>query len=143
MRNKALIIPFYLLLVFGLNKCGIGKSASEAELVADQFYKHLQNHDYEKIIPLLDEEALAASPEEEWMSVLKQKEAMGEMKSFRKNIGFNTKINNGITKVYLRYTCEYEGGKLYDRIVLIKRKKDFKIYNYEYNKNKNALSRDE
>lgn len=141
---KKSIFPFALLILLAVfvSRCGFSAIAGEAEKYADQFYGHLKKHDYNSIVDMLDEEATAASPVEDWIRVLSQKEQFGNLEKVDKNMGFNTSINNGKTFVSFRYTCEYTDIKFHEKLIFIKRGEIFKVYNYEYNENRNAISKD-
>ena len=67
-------------------------------------------------------------------------ETYGDFKSFKKT-GFHSSINNGITKVVLNYTVEFENfeGKFYEQISFIKDGEVVKISGYNINKDKSKL----
>lgn len=137
--------PLFILLsglALILNSCGFGKEADKAEKYAAQFYAHMQKGDMDAILAMLDTEALAASPADTWITVIESKNTFGKLESFKKDIGFHTSINNGVTTVSLRYTCKYTNTEFHEKVVLVKRGKEFKILRYEYNQDKNQLSKD-
>jgi hypothetical protein len=108
---------------------------NEAEKHADQFYEYLKDHDYESIYEMFDEE----SPIEDIEGLFEQKESYGKLNKVEKKIGFNTKVKNGLNFVTLDYKCTYDKLTLHERLVFVKRKGNFKIYSYEFKKNKRKL----
>ncbi len=125
-----------------LNSCGFKKEADSAEKYAEQFYQHMQNDNMPAIEKMLDAAALSASPADQWKEVIQRKNDFGKLESYKKDIGFHTSINNGVTMVSLRYTCKYTNLTFYEKLVLVKRGNEFKVYSYEYNQDKNQLSED-
>lgn len=113
-----------------MNSCGFGVTAKTAEPTANKFYEVLQSREYHKLDALMDE---TAGSKDEWLDVLElQHEALGDLKSFDKKVGFHTSINNGVTSVELNYECEYENGITDETIYLKQVKKGFKVTGYEY-----------
>lgn len=139
---KKVIFSFILLLGFGFNmtQCGLGVVTEEAEKYADEFYNHMRNADYDGIIEMLDDEALAISPKEDWIAIIQQKDQYGKFEHLSKDMNFNTSINNGVTTVSFHYTAEYTNITFYEILKLVKRGNKFKILSYEYNNNKDALT---
>lgn len=123
------------LLIFG-SSC---ESVSEATEIAEEFYALKKAKDYEGIIKLLDEDALAENPAEQWLQHFKTVEAeMGGLKSYSKT-AFNTSTNNGQTSTSLNYTVEYSKGTLYEKILFVKRNDGFKILGYQSNRDRSKL----
>ena len=141
---KKLITPTILPLLFlvaTLSGCGFGNEAEKAEKTVEQFYTLLAEKDYDKAMEMVDEESLAITPYENWKEILVQKETLGKFKGYKKEVGFNTHYNNGVTTVDLNYTCNFSKTKLHEHFTLAKRKEGFKILLYEYNIDKSKLSK--
>ncbi|MDX2361507.1 MAG: hypothetical protein QNK23_11925 [Crocinitomicaceae bacterium] len=136
---KKFILPIIALTFVSIlfTSCG---QAAKAEKTVEQFYDMLKSEDYSKTESLLDEDALAINPIEDWVTLLENKESLGTLESFTKDMGFNTSIHDGITEVVISYTCDYSGTSVYEQFKLVDRGSGFKIYTYEYNLNESSLS---
>lgn len=139
-KRQSILYFFSLLLVLG--SCGFGDAAKDAEKYADQFFKHLKTEDYNAIGKMIDEEGLAANSMDEWMSVLEGKEVCGKLQKVKKKMGFNTSIKNGTTFVSLKYKTTYTDCELHEKLVLVERGKEYKVYRYEYNEDPSKISSD-
>ena len=128
MKRPVLFLSFIAAFLFVLGSCGFGKIADSAKPAAEKFYEHMKAHEYEAMEKML----YSGADVEEWMNVIRQKEVLGEMTSFKKNIGFSSSINNGVTTVELNYTCKYDEGTTAEKITLIQEGEAFKVYGYEY-----------
>ena len=116
-------------LFIGSYGCGFGVTAKSAEPTANKFYELLKDRDYDKIELIIDD---AAGPKEDWIKVLKEQEVLGNLKSYKKKMGFHTSINNGVTTVELDYECEYDNATTDEKLMLKKVDKGFKLAGYEY-----------
>ncbi|MCH2224178.1 MAG: hypothetical protein MK066_05360 [Crocinitomicaceae bacterium] len=125
-------LPFFaaLLLVITFSSC---KQTKQAGIVADQFYEFLMQKNYDGAIELIHSDALMITAKDDWLQLLQNKESIGKMKSFERNMGVNTKINNGVTTVSLNYTTTYGDTEFKDEIILRNEGKDFKVYGYSTN----------
>lgn len=140
---KKLLSPIIFPMLFiaiTFNSCNMGADSKEAEGFAEKFYSYLSEKDYDKAMEMIDEESFAASSEEEWLTVLTQKEQLGKFEGYKKDIGFNTHYNNGVTTVELNYTCTYEKITIYEKLTMVKRGSEYKIKSYEYNEDKSKIS---
>lgn len=112
-------LPFILLalLAFVLGSC----STEDAEKVADEFHQKLDARDFDYIVNnLVDLQGDAT--EDDWHEFLELVDSWGPQSNRTKDVGFNKKINNGITSVKLGYTFELEElGLVYERLVLVDR----------------------
>ncbi|MDG2228417.1 MAG: hypothetical protein P8L20_11845 [Flavobacteriales bacterium] len=136
---STIVFPL-MILTSALNSCGIGEQTKAAESVAEKFYKNLSEKDYDKAMSLIDEESFEISTKEEWLAVITNKESSGKFLGYKKDIGFNIKTKNRITKVKLDYICNYEHHTLYERLIMVKRGEFYKIMSYEYNTDKDKLT---
>jgi len=129
------------LLVIGLI-CGMVisgffcSSVSKSGEQGDRFYACLKNGDHQKILELLDHEALKAYSEEEWIQILKSHEdEWGDLVSYT-NTGFHTETIDGKSITILDYTVNTANGINYEKIDIIKRGSDYKILTYKFGKEK-------
>ena len=141
---KKLLFPVIIPILFiatTFSSCGIGEDASEAQAYVEEFYGYLSEKEYDKALDMVDEDSKKITPEEEWLKILSQKENLGKFNGYEKGMGFNTHYNNGVTTVVLSYTCTYEEMKVYEKFTMVKRGDIYKIMSYEYNTDKNMLSK--
>jgi len=140
MKHLTLFLALGLFLV-GLNfqSCGFAADAEEAEKYVDEWYDNLKAKDYDALMAMVDEEGLEANSEEEWRTVLQQKEALGEIKSIEKDVGFSANSSDDVTTVTLDYTVEYDLVTIYERIKMVKRGEEYKVLSYQYNEDKSRL----
>lgn len=135
--------PFVFILVLGatlFTSCGASGDAKKAEKYANEFYRHLKSHNYDAIIPMLDVEALKATPVATWKKILSDKEVYGDLMKAKKNVGFSSSVSNGNATVALNYTVNYTNYDFYEKIWFVKRGQEYKIWRYEYNEDANNLS---
>ena len=134
---------FIPLLVSGflLFSCGVG----DAEKIADQYHQNMENHSFETIVnQQLSEEAISITPKAEWLDLFSQVMGLGDLKKIDKVSGFNSKMNNGVTTVILRYKYDFEGDveDLYEKIILVRNGGDFKINGMAWHTDLNQLPTD-
>ena len=110
-------IPLLLISVsFLMSACGSG----EANKIVDEFHKKLDAKEYDYICDnMLSEDALEATSREEWMGMFTTLDSWGKLKKRKKQSGFSSKTNNGITTVKLKYTFAIDTTLFYERIVTI------------------------
>jgi hypothetical protein len=117
------------------------QSIEESEKIADQFYSYLKVKNYDKIIDLLDKEALEATPKDNWIEALKGREKYwGGTKSYNRT-SFDISTHNGSTTVTLKYKVECEKATIYEVLRFYKRNDGFKIVWYEFNKDEKELEK--
>lgn len=126
---KSTILSFALIIasLFVLGGC---QSAEEAEVVADQFHEQLKQRNYGRMMKMIDKEAFAISKKDDWEKIFRSMEELGELKTVKKDIGFNSQMSNGITTVELKYTLTFEKGTLNEQIIFIKKNDGFKLCGY-------------
>jgi hypothetical protein len=125
MKTRSLFALLFLAVTF--SSC---MQTKQARITADQFYEMLMNKDYDGAVDLIHSDALQITPKADWFQLFKSKEAIGEMKSFKKQLSTNTQINNGVTTVSLKYTTTYGDTQYQDDITIRNEGKKFKIYGY-------------
>lgn len=137
---KRLPVAFLILGSISISSCALKEEADEAKVTVEKFYQKMNDKNYDALAEMIDEEGLAANTKEEWISVIKQKESLGDFKGYDEGIGWHTSIDNGITKVEVDFTTHYELlNDLYERFVLIKRGDEFKVLSYQFNEDKSKL----
>lgn len=106
---KRFAYSFILLsgLIFTLTQC---ESTEAAAKTSDKFFSVLVKGNLEKAadmveLPIGDPSDLMAQ-----LEAMANNPVNGQLLSFKKSIGFNTKINNGVTRVELSYVLTYEKG---------------------------------
>lgn len=120
------VLAAFLLAITGCAKIG------NSEKVAEEFYEIVKAKTYNDIVPLLSNEALKASTQDTWLSVLKAKEGYwGGLISYEKTYS-GVKTENGLTLTELRYTVENEKGKTYELLYFIEQDGEEMIYFYQY-----------
>ena len=125
-------ISYLLLLLVPIFLFSTCSSISGASETADEFYNHIKNHDYKKVIHLLDKAALDVTPEEIWITGLEDiKEQRGDIEKFSKT-GFESKNNNGKTIVILNYKVTYSNGIYNEILTFYKVGEKYKIYDYRH-----------
>lgn len=118
MKPLLFTFTFILSCITILGSCGLGDAAEESEKYANMFHTHLKNQDAQGMMEMIHEDALATNKED--FELLIQTLANNTpVKTIKKDIGFNTKVNNGITTVTLNYTLTLEdGGEVTEEMVL-------------------------
>ena len=114
---KRIALSFALLtgLAFILAQCG---SADSATKTADAFFATLIKQDFDKAADMVE---LPVGDNSNLMMQLQQMEnnpTNGQLKSFKKSIGFSTKISNGVKTVELNYTLAYDNGNVPFTVVI-------------------------
>jgi len=137
--KKAIILLFSIVLTgVLLSSCG---SVSQSDEVGNGFYEAVKAKDLQKVIAMLDEEALKATSQEVWVEGLENINAqMGDLMNYKRT-GFYTSTNNGDTRTTLDYTVTYAKGTLYEKLEFIKRGDEYKITFYQFNENKSELDK--
>lgn len=134
MKTALLSLAFIVASLFILNSCGIGDATKEAEKTAKTFHQHIMKQDYASMVNMIHSEGLAMTPKEDWLELFKSLESLGEIKSIKQNMSFNTSINNGITTVELSYTIKYTDKTMTERLILRKDSDTFKLMGYSIKK---------
>jgi hypothetical protein len=117
------------------------ESVEEAQEAADEFFYAYNNQDETKMESLLDKEGvLDAGIKGEFYNVFDmQWQNFGKVTSYER-YSFETKTNNGLTTVLLRFKGETEkAGELFMKLLFVKRSDGYKIIVYEYNTNKDVI----
>jgi hypothetical protein len=103
MKPLVYTFTFILSCVTLLGSCGLGDAAEESEKYANLFHSHLKNQDEQGMMEMIHEDALATN-KEDFEQLIKTLSNNTRVKTVKKDIGFNTNVNNGITTVTLNYT---------------------------------------
>ena len=140
MKTRYIII---VIVLTGLISSGFFcSSVSRSGKMGDQFYSYLQNDDYNSIIEMLDEEALAKYSKKEWIQMFTSRNMyLGSLKSY-KNTGFHTNTSNGLQIAKLSYEVDNRNGLVYEEIEFIKRGASYKIFTYRFAPDLAALKGD-
>lgn len=123
MKKSLHIFGIFLGICFLLSSCG---SANEAEKTADQFFRLLVNGKYTEANALV-ETTFAPQRQLENVKSLGMNLKDGKLQSAKKSMGFNTQINNGVTKVTLPYTLKYSRAEIKVDVILVDQGKGYKI----------------
>lgn len=123
---KRFALSFTLLsgLLFCLAQCG---AADEGTKFADTFFSTIMERDFEKAAEMVELPGLNQSDLIDDLKRLENNSANGQLKSFKKSIGFKTNISNGVTTVQLPYTLTYEYGDQSFNVVIEDRGRGNKI----------------
>jgi hypothetical protein len=118
------------------------ESVEKAEKAADEFYVAYNSKDEAKMKILFDKTlVIDAGIEDQFYDVFNQHwQAFGKETSHKK-YAFLTNTNNGETYVTLNYEVQTEkGNTVFEKLDFIKRGEEYKLYAYEYNIDKSAIS---
>ena len=129
------VIPFILL------SCGVG----DAELMMDEFHKKLDAKEYGYIVEnMIHADVINETGEEAWFKLFEDIEAFwGTPVSREKETGFQSKYDNGVTRVKLDYELNYEGNKkVFERVFLADSGDGFKITGLFLNSDKSKLEKE-
>jgi hypothetical protein len=108
-------------------------SVSRSGEKGDYFYACLKAGNYEKIVDLIDKDALKVQSGQNWLKLFNSRvDELGALVSY-KNTGFHTETINGKSITKLDYTVIYLNGKTKERIDFVKRGSEYKIFAYEFN----------
>ena len=121
--RKTILVLSVILGVLSLTYCGV----SDSSKAGDDFYKMLKTKDYDKLGALLSEEALEASPEEDWINLFMAiDKKYGNLKSYARQ-SFHTGFNNGVSRTELMYEVIYDKDTLYQQIKFVEEGRDYKL----------------
>jgi hypothetical protein len=134
MKPLVYTFTFILSCVTLLGSCGLGDAAEESEKYANLFHSHLKNQDEQGMMEMIHEDALATN-KEDFEQLIKTLSNNTRVKTVKKDIGFNTNVNNGITTVTLNYTLTLEdGAEVAEEMILRDSQKGgMKIMGLQYN----------
>lgn len=142
MKSRFLLSAFILSFVLMFSGCG---SVEDAQLVADEFFEAYNNENKKKMETLLDKESVIDKGlKDEFYGVFNTHwKGHGKVESYDR-YAFDTQINNGVSTVTLKYKCKTEKGTtLYEKLGLVKRGSDYKIYLYEFNVDQSIIDKKE
>jgi hypothetical protein len=106
---KRFAFSFILLsgLLFTLSQCG---SADAGTKFADNFFSKLIKGDFDKAAKMVELPVGDPSNLIEQLKSMANNPVNGQLKGFKKSMGFSTNISNGVTRVELPYVLSYEKG---------------------------------
>ena len=119
--GNQLIMKKYFFLFIGLSLFLTSCDTGAAEKVADDFHQHFDKGDISYICDNLLDTKTTAEEKEGFRSFLQGVYNMGAITNRDKSLGFNEKINNGITTVKLNYTFEMNDETVYETLVFVDR----------------------
>lgn len=140
MKSRFLLSIFVLSFVLIFSGCS---SVEDAQLVADEFFEAYNKEDKKKMETLLDKESVIDKGlKDEFYGVFSTHwKGHGKVESYDR-YAFDTQINNGVSTVTLKYKCTTEKGTtLYEKLGLVKRGSDYKIYLYEFNIDQSVIDK--
>lgn len=120
-------LQFILLtgLIFTLTQC---QSAKNAEKFADTFFTAILNQEFDKAAGMVELPAVGNTTDVlQQVQLLGNNPTNGKLQSFKKGMGFNTSISNGITTVKLNYRLKYDKGEQTFNVVIQDNGNGFKI----------------
>lgn len=120
-------LQFILLvgLIFTLTQC---ESAKKGEMFANTFFKAIVNQEFDKAANMVEVPAVGNT-----IDVRQQVEALGnnptngQLKAFKKGMGFNSNIVNGVATVTLNYRLKYDNGERTVEVVVRDSGNGFKV----------------
>ena len=117
------------ILALGILLIGIGSCADtkKAEKFADNFFKLLKAKNYSTAANMISRDVLDSTDYNEKLKKYCNDPVLGKFVSAKKNMGFNTKINNGITTVELPYEVTFENEVRNSTVTLIDKGDGFKV----------------
>jgi len=130
MRRIYLIVSGLIitLIISGFLFSSVSRSGEQG----DQFYSYMKSGDFEKILEIIDQEALKNRSKLERLQILKSRTAdWGNLISY-KNTGFHTETINGKNITKLDYTIVNSNGEIFEHLDFIKRGSNYKILSYSY-----------
>lgn len=130
MKTALLSIGFIVVSLFTLNSCGLGEAKKEAQAAAKIFHKHLKNHNHTSMINMIHPEGLKITPPEQWLEIFEGMDEFGEVQSIKKDAGFSSNYNNGVTTVELNYTIEFKEKTFNEQIIFQKDGETYKVLGY-------------
>ncbi len=129
MKKRTFFTFFIISIVLIFSSCNSFNGAGET---GEEFYNYIKNNQYDKVIGLLTDVALCASPQQDWIAGLEElKTERGKIKSFSKT-SLNSEVKNGKTITVLTYNVTYSEKIYTEKITFYKDGKDYKINYYGF-----------
>jgi hypothetical protein len=130
MKRIFLFLSLITLTMFGLQSC---ESVNEAQAAADEFYAALKANDYEKASTFFDQTMFDRYGKDKIIELLQQHNAdWPGIRSYSK-YGFDTRTNNGVTVVQLKFKVETEKGLVFEKLEFIKRGEEYLLDGFFFN----------
>ena len=103
------IFTFILLMAVTtvLTQCG---SADAGKKTADEFFSRIIKKDFEKAASMIERPSGDTTDFLQQVRWMENNPTNGQLLSFKKSIGFNTSISNGVTTVEIPYILRYDMG---------------------------------
>jgi hypothetical protein len=105
----------------------LGAAADDATVVANTFNQLIVDQKYDKLESFLDQTITEQYSEEHIDQIFAFLADGGPYSSYKKGLGFNTQISNGVTTVELHYTLKGENKNMSEDLTLVKRGNTYKI----------------
>jgi len=123
---KRFALAFLLLtgVAFLFSQCG---SADAAEKTANKFFKSIIQKDFAKAESMIDRPVGDTTNFAQQLQLLENNPTNGQLIGFKKSMGFNTNMTNGVTTVELPYMLKYESGERAFTVVVQNRGNGYKI----------------
>jgi hypothetical protein len=123
---KRFTFSFVLLigLVFLFTQCG---SADAGKKTADEFFSRIIKKDFEKAASMIERPFGDTTDFVQQVQWMENNPTNGQLMSFKKSIGFNTNISNGVTTVEIPYVLRYDKGDQTVNVVIKNRGSGNKI----------------
>ena len=124
MKRFSLAFALLVGLSFLFSQCG---SADEAEKFSDQFFTLIVKQEFEKAAEMMDRPLGDTTNFALQLQAFQNNPTNGQLLSFKKSMGFNTSISNGIKTVKLPYVLKYDKGNRSFEVTIINRGGGYKI----------------
>ena len=123
-KSSVTSISLLLGLLFVLFSCG---SADKAEKTANKFFSLIINGNTAQAVSICIDGQIDKAGMTEAIEYFRKNDEAGKLLSAKKGLGFNTSIENGVTKVALPYLLKYEKYEKNVEVQLIDQGSGFKI----------------
>lgn len=114
---KRIAFSFILLtgILFTLTQCG---SADAGEKTANKFFSAIMKKDFKKADEMMFRPIGDTTSFIPQLQFFENNPTNGQLLGFKKSMGFNTEIVNGVTTVKLPYVLKYENGDQVVNVVI-------------------------
>jgi hypothetical protein len=135
MKNSKPLPPFgyFFLLFLSLFACTPNTSP---EKIGEKFYELQRKRDFPQVLQLCSQQAFEDNSKKEWMELFENKFAQtGDLVMYRK-LSQESGLQDSFKVIALNYEVKYKELVLYERVVLLKEKADYKVVGYKFDPNK-------
>ena len=124
MKRFSLAFALLVGFTFLFSQCG---SADEAEKTANHFFATIIKQDFEKAANLMERPLGDTTNFVVQLQAFANNPTNGKLLDFKKTMGFNTSISNGIKTVKLPYMLKYDKGNRSFEVTTVSRGGGYKI----------------